>query len=69
MVRGSVLTPEGRCDETTYSCCIDTQEQVYYYKTYDSGCLHGVRMTEETTDGSALHCFPLENKPRFVWDN
>lgn len=69
MVRGSVITPEGRCDETTYSCCMDTQEKVYYYKTYDSGCLHGVRMTEDTASGSELHCYPLGDKPQFVWDN
>lgn len=69
MVRGTVITPEGRCDETTYSCCYDAKERVYYYKTYDSGYLHGVRLTEELADGDALHCYPLADKPQFVWDN
>ena len=69
MVRGTVITPEGRCDETTYSCCYDARERVYYYKTYDSGCLHGVRLTEELAAGDALHCYPLADKPQFVWDN
>ena len=69
MVRGTVITPEGRCDETTYSCCYDAKERVYYYKTYDSGCLHGVRLTEELAGGDALHCSPLADKPQFVWDN
>lgn len=69
MVRGTVITPEGRCDETTYSCCYDATERVYYYKTYDSGCLHGVRLTEELAGGDALHCYPLADKPQFVWDN
>lgn len=69
MVRGTVITPEGRCDETTYSCCYDAKERVYYYKTYDSGCLHGVRLTEELAGGDALHCYPLADKPQFVWDN
>ena len=68
MVRGSVITPEGRCDETTYACCIDTQEGVYYYHTYDSGCLHAVRLTEETATGTALRCVPLADKPQFVFD-
>ena len=35
----------------------------------DSGCLHGVRMTEDTASGSELHCYPLGDKPQFVWDN
>lgn len=69
MVRGTVITPEGRCDETTYSCCYDAKERVYYYKTYDSGCLHGVRLTKELVGGDALHCYPLADKPQFVWDN
>ena len=34
MVRGSVVTPEGREDITTYSCCISAGAGVYYYKTY-----------------------------------
>lgn len=68
MVRGSVITPEGRCDETTYACCIDTREGVYYYHTYDSGCLHAVRLTEETATGTALRCLPLADNPQFVFD-
>ena len=69
MVRGSVLTPEARCDETTYSCCIDTQEQVYYYKTYHSGCLHAVRLTQTAMTGDKLQTFAPATEPRFVWDN
>lgn len=69
MVRGSVITPEGRYDETTYSCCADTREGVYYYKTYDSGSIHAVRLTEETVTGQALHAYPLADKPHFVADN
>lgn len=35
MVRGSVVTPEGRCDLTLYSCCINATRGIYYYKAYD----------------------------------
>lgn len=69
MVRGSVVTPEGRCDETTYACCCDAKESVYYYHTYDSGCLHAVRMTEDAMTGDTLRVFPPADKPQFVWDN
>ena len=31
--RGSVITPEGKCDMTTYACCVDAARGVYYYKT------------------------------------
>lgn len=69
MVRGSVVTPEGRCDETTYSCCLDTQEGVYYYKTYDSGGIHAVRLSEKTAAGSELRAFAPADKPHFVFDD
>ena len=69
MVRGSVLTSEGRCDETIYACCCDAQEGVYYYHTYDSGCLHAVSLTEDAMTGSRLQVFPLADRPEFVWDN
>ena len=57
MVRGGVLTPEGRWDETIYSCCLDVQgPPVYYYKTYESGCIHAVAFTEEAAAGRELVC-------------
>ena len=36
MVRGSVITPEGRCDITTYSCCVSAEKGIYYYKTCEN---------------------------------
>ncbi len=69
VVRGSVITPEGRLDETTYSCCFDAQEQVYYYQTYHSGGIRGVRLTPEAMDAQGLGCFALAQTPRFVLEN
>lgn len=65
MVKGSVVTPEGRLDETIYSCCADAREGVYYYKTYDSCCVHAVRMGGETLEGAELGVFPLKSRPQF----
>ena len=30
---GAVMTPEGGCHRTLYTCCMDTAAGVYYYKT------------------------------------
>lgn len=46
MVRGCVITAEGRYDITTYSCCIDTSAGIYYYKTYDSPDIRRMEMDE-----------------------
>ena len=50
MVRGSVVTEAGTYDITTYSCCINAQTGVYYYKTYDDS-----RIRE-----ADMHSFDLE---------
>ena len=60
-----MVTPEGRLDGTIYSCCADAREGVYYYKTYDSCCVHAVRMGGETLEGAELGVFPLESRPQF----
>lgn len=65
MVKGSVVTPEGKLDETIYSCCADAREGIYYYKTYDSCCVHAVRMDTQCLDGRSLAVFPLESGPSF----
>ena len=52
MVRGSVVTPEGTFDMTTYSCCVNARTGRYYYKTYDD-------MRIRTVD---LHGFDLESR-------
>lgn len=54
MPRGSVVTDEGKLDVTTYSCCIDAERGVYYYKTYDGFAVKKSEMTEELKRGSLL---------------
>lgn len=66
MLKGSVVTPEGRPDETIYSCCIDARAGIYYYKTYHSGCIYALDMHKADLDGSALSALVLENSPRFI---
>ena len=68
MVRGSVRTAEGRWDETVYSCCFDAQTRTYYYKTYDGGTLHTVRLDAEA-DGDALRAYPPAQAAAFVRQN
>ena len=54
MPRGSVVTDEGKLDVTTYSCCIDAERGVYYYKTYDGFAVKKSEMTEELKRGCLL---------------
>lgn len=52
MTKGSVVTQSGNLDQTTYLCCIDAENAVYYYKTYDGLNVNCVRIND--TDGSTL---------------
>ena len=67
MVRGSVVTSEGKCDITTYSCCIDTARGAYYYKTYENSAVTCVRFSEENMNRAALTLFELDEKQRIIF--
>lgn len=65
MVRGSVLTPDKRYDQTLYACCMDATRRTYYYKTYDSGRIYALPLTEEACQGTELLTYPLIRTPMF----
>ena len=67
MPRGSVRTPEGNCDITRYSCCINTTTGTYYYKTYDNCAITAVALTEERRAGDRLLEFPLDTRLRITF--
>ncbi len=55
MVRGTVVTEQGTYDITTYSCCVNIDTGVYYYKTYDCSGIRSVNMYETELDGDRLY--------------
>ena len=69
MVRGSVITPEGKCDMTTYACCVDAARGVYYYKTYENCQLSAVYLFGEDLESEDLKCFPLAKEPQVFAHN
>ncbi len=46
MVRGSVMDGD-KYDITVYSCCINADKGIYYYKTYDSTVVSAINMHNE----------------------
>lgn len=69
MVRGAVITPEGREDITTYSCCINGDRGIYYYKTYDNSQIHAVSLHKENLNSRELKIYVLETSAQFQWQN
>lgn len=68
MVRGGVLAPDGRYDITTYSCCVDAEKGIYYYKTYDNSRINAVRLDAEAA-GNELSLYPLEDRQDILYRN
>lgn len=69
MVRGAVVTREGRCDITRYSCCGNPRTGTYYYKTYENSQIQAVQMKEEMMDGSKLLVYEAQDRQQIDWRN
>ena len=62
MVRGAVITGEGKYDITTYSCCISADRGIYYYKTYENSGIHAVNLHHEDLQAEDIKAFDLSEK-------
>lgn len=69
MVRGSTITKEGKIDNTTYSCCINTSRGIYYYKTYTNNQITAIKMTEKEKAGKELTVYDLIEKQQIKYEN
>ncbi len=57
MIKGSVITPTNESDITTYSACIDVENAIYYYSTYDNLSLKKVDMRNVELQGKEIISF------------
>ncbi len=69
MVPGSVVTAEGKLDVTTYSCCIQAQKGIYYYKTLENNQITAVNLFGEDLEAASLSQFPLIKTQQIAWEN
>ncbi len=58
MVRGSVLDGD-KHDITVYSCCINANKGIYYYKTYECSTISAVYMHNEDLESCELSVYPF----------
>ena len=69
MFKGSTITKEGECDITTYSCCINTNKGIYYYKTYTNNQITAVKMTDEEKNKKELSIYNLIEEQQIRYEN
>lgn len=76
-ILGMVAQQKGLCfvehsgmyEFTIYSSCVNTSKGIYYYKTYENGCISAVDMHKENLDGESLVQYPLLTEQRIDWQN
>ena len=59
MVKGAVRTPEGKSDQTIYSCCVNADRGIYYYRTYENHQISAVAMHHEDLEQEELIFYEL----------
>ncbi len=68
VVKGVAFNEKLEADYTTYSSCMDTKSGVYYYNTYYSNQLVGVRLHDTVLEGNELvvHSLIVENEIQII---
>lgn len=69
MPKGSVVTDKDECDITLYTCCMDAERGIYYYKTYENSRLTAVDMNREDLESSDLKEYPWVRVQQVDWAN
>ena len=69
MPDGVVATKNGKFERTSYSCCVNADTGVFYYKTYVNNQLTAVSMHHENLDGCCLYEYPLVQEQQIYFVN
>lgn len=69
MPSGSVRLEENRLEITRYSCCMQKNGLIFYYKTYDNNQITAVDMLREDLNAEQLIAYPLCRKQQIQWIN
>lgn len=67
--KGSVILENNKCEITVYSCCLNADKGIYYYKTYENSQVTAVDLYEEDLEGENVISYPLKKKQQIRWQN
>ena len=56
-------------DITNYSCCININKGIYYYKTYENNQITAIRMNEDNMNSNKLEIYELIEKQQINYIN
>lgn len=61
MPKGCVLTKNGECEYTRYSCCCNADKGIYYYNTYGNMSITEVDMHSVNIDDREIHAYAISD--------
>lgn len=67
--KGCVQVGNGEYEYTIYSSCCNTEEGIYYYRTYNNSQITAVHMHLEDLEGEELLCYPLILQQQICYQN
>lgn len=67
--RGCVILPDGSFELTVYTSCINTDQGIYYYTTYENHTICGVDMHRCDLESGGLFLYPLIKTQQIEWQN
>lgn len=56
---GAFVSSSGKYEYTIYSSCVDTEQGIYYYKTYNNTAINAIKMRNENLNGTKLVSYSL----------
>jgi choloylglycine hydrolase len=69
MVKGCNMVGQGKYEYTVYSSCINTDQGIYYYKTYYNSQMNAVNMYNYDLTSDELAIYPMNSYPEINYQN
>ncbi len=67
--RGCCQVSDGKYEITIYSSCMNLNEGIYYYKTYNNHRIMAIDMKAEGLSGNKLIYYPMQDEEEFCFQN
>ncbi len=61
MVKGGVITETGKIDLTLYTSCMDLDNGIYYYRTYDNHRINAIDLHKSSSTEVVVYPYLVEN--------
>lgn len=69
VVKGTTMTKDKKWNVTTYTCCMNVDKGIYYYKTYDNNQITAISMNEYNKNSPCITVYDLVTKQQINYIN